>query len=63
MKQLTVNEAQQVSGNGTALAIAETWVGTVAGVALGAVGAPLLVGAAVGLGLGLAFIAIDHELG
>lgn len=63
MKQLTGNEVQQVNGGSTALNIAETWVGTVAGVALGAVGAPLLVGAAVGLGLGLAFIEIDYLLG
>ncbi|WP_126539520.1 hypothetical protein [Aerosticca soli] len=62
MKELTMHEVGQVNGGMLALDIAEAWVGTVAGVGLGLVGAPVLVAGAVGLGLAGAFIATSHLL-
>ena len=59
MRELSMNEVEQVSGGSWELGLAETWVGAVAGVALGTVGAPVLAAGAVGLALGGAFVLTD----
>lgn len=62
MRELTRVEVEQVSGGSWEMGLAETWVGTVAGVALGTVGAPVLASAAVGFALGGAWVLADSLL-
>lgn len=60
MRELSENQVQQVAGgitSGTAIGIASLWAGTVAGVGLGLVGAPVLAAGAVGLAFGAALLA------
>lgn len=62
MRELKQSEIENVSGGSWEMGLAETWVGTVAGVALGTVGAPLLASAAIGFALGGAFVLAEATL-
>ncbi len=62
MQVLTMTEINEVNGGSWEMDAAGAWVGTVAGVGLGLVGAPVLIGAAIGLGLAGAFIGASYLL-
>lgn len=57
MRDISVIEVEEVSAGSLAFDVAAAWVGTVAGVGLAVVGAPVLVAGAVTFGLAVGIAA------